>query len=311
MKKNIWMIVLMLVGGLVAKAQSDCVVPMMVLVPEQVEELAPMAETKLESKIRQVVTKNGMDGGARFSNFCIVAKLVEGEKEVTSGLRPLVTLITELELFVGNNYTGEKFASTSILLKGAGRNESKAYTAAFGGINAGNSELQKFLSVAKRKINEYYATQIPAIIRQAKSYSIRREYEEALCLLTSIPTCADDYGLVEQCMLEIYQEYVNFDCSLKVNKARAIWIANQNEEGANQAGAYLSAIDPFSSCWEDALELAEQIRARIGDKWEFAKELQREAIAIEKIRIEAIRAIGIAFGENQKAPTIRENWIVD
>ena len=43
-----------------------------------------------------------MDGGARFSNFCIVAKLVEGEKEVTSGLRPLVTLITELELFVGN-----------------------------------------------------------------------------------------------------------------------------------------------------------------------------------------------------------------
>ena len=69
MKKNIWMIVLMLVGGLVAKAQSDCVVPMMVLVPEQVEELAPMAETKLESKIRQVVTKNGMDGGARFSNF--------------------------------------------------------------------------------------------------------------------------------------------------------------------------------------------------------------------------------------------------
>ena len=38
MKKNIWMIVWMLGGGLVAKAQSDCVVPMMGLVREQVEE---------------------------------------------------------------------------------------------------------------------------------------------------------------------------------------------------------------------------------------------------------------------------------
>lgn len=310
MKKIIWMLVWMFVGGLAAKAQNDCVIPMMVLVPEQVEELAPMAETKLESKIRQVVTKNGMDGGVRFSNFCIVAKLVEGEKEVTSGIRPLVTMITELELFVGNNYTGEKFASTSVILKGAGRNESKAYTAAFGGINANNPQIQKFLADAKRKINEYYATQIPTIIRQAKSYLIKREYEEALCLLSSVPTCCNDYDLVEQCMMDAFQEYVNFDCSLKVNKARAIWYANQNMEGANQAGAYLAAIDPSSSCWGDALELAEQIRARIGDEWEFSKELQREAVAIEKNRIEAIRAIGIAFGENQKALTVKENWIV-
>ena len=91
MKKMIWMLVWMLAGGLAAKAQSDCVIPMMVLVPDQVEELAPIAENKLESKLRQVVTKNGMDGGARFSNFCIVANMVEGDKEVTSGVRPLVT----------------------------------------------------------------------------------------------------------------------------------------------------------------------------------------------------------------------------
>ena len=310
MKKMIWMLVWMLAGGLAAKAQSDCVIPMMVLVPDQVEELAPIAENKLESKLRQVVTKNGMDGGARFSNFCIVANMVEGEKEVTSGVRPLVTLITELELFVGNNYTGEKFASTSISLKGAGRNEAKAYTAALGGIHAGNPQIQKFLTDAKVKINTYYTTQIPTIIRQAKSYSIKREYEEALCLLTSVPTCCNNYDLVEKCMMEVYQEYVNYDCDMKVNKARAIWNANQNEEGANQAGAYLAAIDPSSSCWGDALELAEQIRTRIGDNWEFAKELQREAIAIEKSKIEAIRAIGIAYGENQKALTIKESWMV-
>lgn len=292
------------------KAQSDCIVPMMVLVPQQVDSLAPMAQTKLESKLRQIVTINGMEGGALFSNFCIVANLVEGSKEVTSGLRPLVTVTTDLELFVGNNYTGEKFASTSITLNGAGRNESKAYSSAFGGITTGNAQMQKFLKDAKQKVNQYYETQVPNIITQAQGFAIRREYEEALCLLTSVPTCCSKYTEVKRCMLEIYQQYVDYDCTVKVSKARAIWNANQNREGAAFAGAYLASIDPASSCWDDALALAELIRTRIGDDWEFSKELIRDSVMLEKAKIEAIRAIGVAYGQNQKALTVRENWFV-
>ena len=293
-----------------AKAQSECPIPMMVLVPEQVDALAPMAQTKLESKIRQLVTQNGMEGGAAFSNFCIVANLAEGAKEITSGLRPLVTITSELELFVGNNYTGEKFASTIITLNGAGSNESKAYTSAFSGVSSRNIQIQKFLKEAKRKINDYYETQVPNIISKAKGFAIRREYEEALCLLTSVPTCCSKYADVEHCMLEIFQQYVDYDCAVKVGKARAVWNASQDADGAALAGAYLAAIDPGSSCWEEAISLAESIRLRIGDDWEFSKELQRDAVMLEQARIDAIKAIGIAFGENQKAPTIRENWIV-
>lgn len=310
MKKTLLTLAVLALSVLGIKAQGDCVIPMMVLVPEQVDTLAPMAQTKLESKMRQMVTQNGMEGGAAFSNFCIVANLVEGSKEVTSGLRPLVTITTDLELFVGNNYTGEKFASTGITLNGAGRNESKAYTSAFGSINTGNPQIQKFLKDAKLKVAQYYETQVPNIISKAKGFAIRREYEEALCLLTSVPTCCSRYAEVEQCMLDIFQQYVDYDCAVKVNKARAIWNASQDKEGAALAGAYLAAIDPASSCWDDALALAESIRQRIGDDWEFSKELQRDAVMLEKARIEAIRAIGVAYGENQKALTVRENWIV-
>ena len=292
------------------RAQNECVIPLMIIVPQQVDSLAPMAQNKLESRIRQIVTQNGMDGGALFSNFCLVANLVEGSKEVTSGMRPLVTLTSELELFVGNNYTGDKFAATSIVLNGAGRNESKAHTAAFSSISTNNHQIRDFLKDAKRKVNDYYETQISNIIRQAKSFSSRREYEEALCLLTSVPTCCSKYEEIERSMLEIYQEFVNYDCAIKVNKARAIWNASQDKEGAALAGAYLASIDPSSSCWDDALALAESIRSRIGDDWEFSKELMRESIVLEKAKIEAIRAIGIAFGKNQKALTVRENWLV-
>ncbi|MBO7067979.1 MAG: hypothetical protein J6W52_04800 [Bacteroidaceae bacterium] len=310
MKKIILTLWALIIGTAGMKAQNDCIIPMMVLVPQQVDSLAPMAQSKLESRIRQIVTQNGMDGGALFSNFSIVANLVEGSKEVMGGTRPLVTLTSELELYVGNNYTGDKFASTSVVLNGAGRNESKAYSTAFGSINANNAQIQKFLRDAKRKMNEYYETQIPNIIRQAKSFSTRREYEEALCLLTSVPTCCSKYNEIERCMLDIYQEYVDYDCAVKVNKARSIWNASQDKEGATLAGAYLASIDPSSSCWDEALVLAESIRARIGDKWEFSKELMRESVMLEKAKIEAIRAIGVAFGQNQKALTVRENWLI-
>ena len=310
MKKILSIIAMLVYCAFPMRAQSDCVIPMMVLVPQQVDSLAPMAQSKLESLLRQIVTQNGMDGGAQFANFSIVANLVEGSMEVTSGLRPLVTLTSELELYVGNNYTGDKFASTSIVISGAGKNKSKAYSAAFGGINKNNKQIQKFLKDAKRKINEYYDTQIPAILSQARSFSIRCEFEEALCLLTSVPTCCNRYPEVEHCMLEIYQQYVDYDCVVKVNKARAIWYANQDKESAALAGAYLASVHPDSSCREDVLDLIESIRTRIGDDWEFSKELMRNSVILEEAKIEAIRAIGVAFGQNQKALTIRENWFV-
>ena len=292
------------------KAQDACVIPMMVLVPQQVETLAPMAQMKLESRLRQIITMNGMEGSVAFSNFCVVANVIEGSKEVMSGLRPLVTVTSELELYVGNNYTGEKFVSTTINLRGAGRNESKAYTSAFGSISSGNPQIQRFIEDAKLRISQYYETQIPNIISQARGFAIRRDYENALCLLTSVPTCCSRYPDVERCMLDIYQQYVDYDCAVKVNKARAVWSASQDRSGAVLAGAYLVSIDPASSCWDEALSLAEAIRLRIGDDWEFSKELMRGSVMLEKARIEAIRAIGVAYGENQKALTVRENWLV-
>ena len=310
MKKIILTLGLAVFCAFPINAQNDCIVPVMVLVPQQVESLAPMAQSKLESRLRQIVTQNGMDGGAKFSNFCIVANLVEGSKEVMSGARPLVTLTSELELFIGNNYTDEKFASTSITLSGAGRNEAKAYTAAFGKINKDNKMLLDFLKEAKRKVMEYYDTQAPNMIRQAKSFAARREYEEALCLLTSVPVCCTHYNEVESCMLDIFQQFVDYDCSMKINKARSIWNASQDKHGASVAGAYLASIDPASSCWEDVIALSNSIRSRIGDNWEFAKELKRDAIMLEKTRIDAMRAIGVAYGNNQKATTVHEHWLV-
>lgn len=310
MKRTFLTLLYLLLSVFVAKAADDCIVSLMVLVPEQVDKLSASAQTKLVSKLRQTVTQSGMEGNVPFSPFCLVATLTEGDKEVISGMRPLITLTTNLELYVGNNYTGEKFLSTEVVLNGAGANEAKAYNAAFSSIKVGNKELQAFLEQAKEKIEQYYETQTGNIIRQANKYAMLHEYEEALCLLTSVPTCCSNYADIEVCMLDIYQKYIDYDCETKIAKARAAWSAKQDEESAKEAGAYLSSIDPESSCKEDAVALMEQIRQRMGDEWEFYKELKRDSVELEKEKIAAIRAIGEAYGKNQKANTVNDNWIV-
>ena len=98
--------------------------------------------------------------------------------------------------------------------------------------------------------------------------------------------------------------FLDFDSTVKLTKARNIWNASQDKEGALLAGAYLSAILPSSSAYQDALKLEKAIRERIGEEWEFYKELQRSSTELDKERIEAARAIGIAYAKNQ--PTLKE-----
>ena len=301
-----------------ALAQEQCEFPLMIVVPDQTVELSPMAVTQLTSKIRQAVTLNGMAGGANYSNFCIKANLVEISKQATSGLRPLITVTTSMELVVENTRSGEKFSSTTVNLSGAGKNDKMAYMAAISSLNPQNTALQSFMKSAKKKIVNYYDSQTGNIIRQAKTLATQQDFEQALYLLTSIPTCINNYDAVEAAILSTFQTFVNQDCTAKINKARHAWNASQDREGAKIAGAYLAAINPAAQCYDDAMELADEIRQRIGEEWEWAKDLKdfgkemaRSQVELEKIRIEAARAIGEAYAENQPDVTINQNYFND
>ena len=306
----------MALSSLNISAQDNCVFPMTILISDHVADVSASAPSQLVSKVRQIVTQNGMSGGVQYSNFCIVANLIEGTKNVTSGLRPLVTVSVDLELSIGNAFTGDRFASTAVTLNGAGPNEGRAYTAALASINANNPQLQQFMKSAKQKITKYYESQTGNIIRKAKSLSGQQNFEEALYLLTSIPTCINNYDEVERATLSIFQAYLDLDCTAKVNKARAVWAASQNREGGKLAGAFLAAINPASSCSDDAQALIDEISQRIGEEWEwakdlkeFSKEMARSSVELERMRIEASRAIGEAWANNQQPVTINQNWL--
>ena len=316
MKKIVLTWVLLALSALGIRAQGQCEFPLTIVIPDQTVELSPMAQSQLISKIRQAVTLNGMTGGTRYSNFCIVANLVETSKNMTSGLRPLVTVTTGLELSVSNTRTGDSFGSTYINLSGAGQNAKLAYMASVSSLNPQNTALQSFLKATKKKIMSYYDGQTNNIIRQAKTLSSKQDFEQAMYLLSSIPTCINNYDAVEAAILSTFQTYLTQDCTAKINKARQAWNASQDREGAKIAGAYLATINPAAQCNDEATELADEIHERIGEEWEWAKDLKefgkemaRSQVELEKMRIEAIRAIGEAYAENQQPEVLIQQHI--
>jgi len=316
MKKIVLTWALLALSALGIRAQSQCEFPLTIVIPDQTVDLSPMAKTQLTSKIRQAVTLNGMTGGTRYSNFCIVANLVETSKHATGGIRSLIAVTTSLELSVSNSRTGDSFGSTYINLSGAGQNAKLAYMASISSLNPQNTALQSFLKATKKKMVSYYEGQSNNIIRQAKSLSSQQDFEQAMFLLSSIPTCINNYDAVEAAMLSTFQTYLNQDCAAKVNKARQAWNASQDREGANIAGAYLAAVNPAAQCHDEAMELADEIHERIGEEWEWAKDLKefgkemaRSEVELEKMRIEAVRAIGEAYAENQQPEVLIQQHI--
>lgn len=285
---------------------QDCVIPLGIYVKG--DKLPEASVEVLRNKLGQAITVNGVEGG-RFSQFAVVAQVSEIQEEVIEGVRPQYLKVITLNLSVCNAETGDKFSSKSLRLKGAGTAADRAFNSAFAKLQD-ESAIASLLESAKSKIIAYYDSQINNILAQCKSYCVKQQYEEALCLLAAVPTCCQSYAKVQQELATTYQQYVDYDCAQKIQRARAIWAASQTREAALMAGAYLSAINPSSTCVEDAVVLMAQIQSRMGEGWELEKELVRGTVSLEAARIEAARAIGVAYGQNQKAQTYNDHWIV-
>ncbi len=274
-------------------------IPLDVFILSKSDDVSEEAQANLESKIKQAILNQGFNGDYSFSPFAIIAEPSTVSKNIITGIQTTVALNVDLVLFIGNVKSNTKFSSTVIRLNGAGANETKAYIAALGNLNIGDSKLNSFIDNGKAKIINYYEKQTPTIISEAKILSVQHHYDEALCLLTSIPTVCSHYTMVEKEILDIWQQYVNYVGEKNLAKARSIWIAKQTSEAAQEAGSYLSEIYPDAKCYSGAMKLANDISSRIGDEWTFSKKIYLEGLSIEKQRIDAARAIGIAWGQGQ------------
>lgn len=291
-----------------AKAQN-CEIPLMVVIPDQVENMPEGAEEYLVNKLRQGIVSNGVAANADFAQFFIAPKISLVTKDIVPGPPTNIAMNMEITFYIADYYGEKIFSSVTINSKGVGTNETKAYINGIRNFNTKSPAIQKFIEEGKRKIIAYYDANYQNIIKKAQTMSRMKNYEEALFHLMSIPECSVGYNTAMKAAAEVYQTYVDYLCQQNLNLAKAAWVGQQNRSGAAEAAEYLANIYPDAKCYSEAMTLYKEIKSRIREEWNFVMKAYDDAVSLEKQRINAWKEVGVAYGRGQQPTSTHIHWI--
>lgn len=305
---------IMLVASLAAvpaiASAADCEVNVAVLAAPQPENVPEGTSQYLTTRLTQAATKNGIAADISASNFFITGKFNHILEDVLPGPPMQTALHTVLTLYAGNVNDHTIYAMKTFELRGVGTSTERAFINAMRTINAQNREVAAFVDEATGKIIDYYDKNYPAIIERANRASSLHHYEEAIYLLTQIPECCKGYGKVTPLVDKAYQDYIDYVGTKLLTAARAEWSRSPNEQGAKLAFANLVQIEPESSAYPGAEKLTAEIKASIKSDRDFElREKYHDSVDLARRRIEAARAIGVAFGTGQQPTTTNLMWL--
>lgn len=270
------------------------------VVPDQIEGITPSSKSSLQSKLSQIVTRNGMGGSSLNSRFIIVANVVVLTKDITPTAPPMQAYTLEVSLFIGDGVEGNLFSSTSLTLKGVGQTETKAYMSALKNLKATDPRFEDFIEQGKNEIIEYYNTRCDFILKEAEMLASKNDFEAAIAKLVGIPeVCKECFDKAMEAVEPLYQKQIDRECQMKLNEAKGIWDAGQDRNSAEAAASILATIEPSASCFGEIKALYKKIATKVDEiddrEWKYTLKDQAQ----ESERIEAIRAIGVAYGNNQ------------
>lgn len=281
---------------------QDCSITLDVVIPEHIAPLPEACRGVLQRKLNMITTQSGaIIGGV--TPFALTANVELLDKQVLSGNPSKIMNELGVTISVIDMNDGKVFTSTFLDIKAIGNNETKAYIDGINRINPQSPIIANFAEESKSKIISYYNTNYQAIIKNAESLASMKRYDEALSHMISIPECCVGFDSVISAALPIYSKYIDDMGAYNLEQAKRIWAANQNTKGGAAAGVYLSEIDPDAACYGAAQSLYAEITKVCGDECTFYMKVHDDKVNLESQRIEAMRAVGVAYGNGQKEST--------
>lgn len=253
------------------------------------------------NKLTQIVTRNGLAGDSFDPRFVITANMVELGRESTATTPVMQAIVLSPTLYIGDAATGTLYASCTLnQIKGAGNNETRAYMQAIKQLKADGPEVQRFIETGKKRIIEWYNTQIDFLIAEADALAGQSCFDDAMALLCTVPTvCKDAYDKGMRAAVRIFQQKIDIEGAALLNRATHVWNASQDWAGATEAADCLSRIHPLSSAVPGGMALSESIAARIKKiderEWSFAMKQFNSAVSLESQRISAVKEVGKAM----------------
>ena len=289
---------------------QECVMPISIQLDEDFTNIPSAARNVLYQSLNRIATENGLTSDAPTTPFVLTAHCDVLDKSNLPGPPVQTVYNLGITLYMADTYTQKKFGTAYITLNGVGTGEVKSYINAFHRINASNSDIQSFIELGKKRMMNYYDTQYRNIIKEAKRLASLQNYEESLAMVLSIPLCSKGGEEASRYGLQLYTQYLDRMNLFLLNKAKALWAAGQDQQTAYDVCAMLAKIDPDAACYGDAGTLMKEVKSQVRSDIDFEmREKYHDEVLIEKTRIEAARAVGVAYGNGQKPTTTNLMWL--
>lgn len=268
----------------------------------------PQANSYLTNKLRGLTSQSSTLSALDNEQFAIAASYDVLDKQIIAGSPTKIAYNLSLSLFIVDIINQKIFNSFNTELKGIGDNETKAMVNCFKVLNVNNNNIKSFVQEGKTKIIDYYNSNYQNIIKNAQTLASMKNYDEAIYKLSMIPECCNGYEVVMSELKQIYQQFVNQHCAENLAQARSAWYSSPNSDGASVASVYLSEIYPDASCYSDALALYSEIKKKLGEDWKFVMQQYKDSIELERLQINAMRDIEIAYANSRPKETVNIFW---
>jgi hypothetical protein len=283
---------------------QNCEIQLMVSPVQQGDEVTDGFNNMLMTRLTNVITQKGVAADPYFNQFFITGKFTHFYKETLPGPPMQTAMHSTLTLYIGDAINQQVYATESFEVRGVGNSLERALLNAMTQINGKNQKIEALIDKGKKKILDYYNNNYETLLKKAQAAAAVNEYGEALYYIASIPECCEGYAQAYAMLNQVFTEKLTREGKQLLQLAQAVYFADRSANGAAKALQYLAMIDPSSPVQGEAMKLAQEIKEQTKSDYDFeTRQKYRDAVSLEKDRIAAARAVGVAWGNGQKAQT--------
>lgn len=272
-----------------------------VIVPESSTNLSSTQLQKLQTKMTQLVNANGMAAVDYSTNFVIYPVVnIEDESVVEGGMQNIHVTTLDVVFNIKQLDNNLMFGSWSKSLKGSGKNKDLALSNAISQLQASDADFKSFISGGRKKLVDYYVNNCSKILEKADFAAQNSRYDEAIALLYAVPQeAASCYTSAQSKALAYYKKYQAKICGQKIQDAKLELAANNNMGVLNT----LRYVDVESPCGKEVQSIMAQAAAKVDaeekKQFDVCMMVYKDAVALEKMRINAVKEIGKAYYYSQ------------
>lgn len=293
-----------------ANYAQDCDIPVEICLTKQVEKLPAASQQLLENSLKRVATQTGLVADGSFTQFFLTAKFDVLDKDIISGPPATVLQNVGVTYYIGDSYDKKIFSTAYVEVKCAGTNDTKMWNDAFKRLNGNGEKVKQMISEGKQAIIKWYDANYQTVLKRAENLMNLHNYKGALTQVLSVPPCCKGYDAACELGMKVFKKYLDHEGINLLTTAKAIWAAGQTQEAGKEAMAYLVMIDASSASYPEALKLMKEIQKQVRSDIDFEiREKYKDSVQLTKLRIDALRQIGAAWGKGQKPKTTYINWI--